>query len=93
MQEMEREAHKFKAREAAVLRAVPFVPQPVRRFRSPENLKFDFITDKTSLACLEFERLYRVVFLTGPSKISIRLHSKSHQCQNLLTGWHLEKSC
>jgi len=31
-------------------------------------------------------------FLTG-----IRLHSKSHQksskCQNLLTGWHLEKSC
>ena len=42
---------------------------------------------------------YRVVFLTGPSKIflSIRLHSKSHQksskCLNLLTGWHLEKSC
>ena len=42
---------------------------------------------------------YRVVFLTGPSKIflSIRLHSKSNQksskCLNLLTGWHLEKSC
>ena len=29
--------------------------------------------------------------------LSVRLHSKSHQksskCQNLLTGWHLEKSC
>ena len=42
---------------------------------------------------------YRVHFLTGPSKIflRVRLHSKSHQksskCQNLLTGWHLEKSC
>ena len=32
MQELEREGHKFKAREAAVLRAIPFAPQPVKRF-------------------------------------------------------------
>ena len=40
MQEMDKEAHKFKAREAAVLRAVPFTPQPVKRF------EFDFVFEK-----------------------------------------------
>ena len=38
MQELEREGHKFKAREAAVLRAIPFAPQPVKRFGSGKSI-------------------------------------------------------
>ena len=40
MQELEREGHKFKAREAAVLRAIPFAPQPVKRFGSVRKISF-----------------------------------------------------
>jgi len=55
MQEMEREAHKFKAREAAVLRAVPFVPQPVRREGVANIQGPDLCTDRRAMEREKFE--------------------------------------
>jgi len=55
MQEMDKEAHKFKAREAAVLRAVPFTPQPVKREAVPIIQGPDLCTDRRAMEREKFE--------------------------------------
>jgi len=55
MQELEREGHKFKAREAAVLRTMPFVPQPVRREAVANIHGPDLCTDRRAVEREKFE--------------------------------------
>merc|ERR1719339_344997 len=55
MQELEREGHKFKAREAAVLRAIPFAPQPVKREAVAKTQGPDLCTDRRAMERERFE--------------------------------------
>jgi len=55
MQELERERHKFKAREAAVLRAIPFAPQPVKREAVASTQGPDLCTDRRAMEREKFE--------------------------------------
>merc|ERR1719222_1239975 len=55
MQELEREGHKFKAREAAVLRAIPFAPQPVKREAVASTQGPDLCTDRRAMEREKFE--------------------------------------
>jgi len=54
-QELEREAHKFKAKEAVVLRAVPFVPQTVQRAAVPTIQGPDLCTDRRAMEREKYE--------------------------------------
>jgi len=54
-QELERQAHKFKAKEAVVLRAAPFALQLVQREREPTIQGPDLCTDRRAMEREKFE--------------------------------------
>merc|ERR1719239_131463 len=54
-QELERQAHKFKAKEAVVLRAAPFALQLVQREREPAIQGPDLCTDRRAMEREKFE--------------------------------------
>jgi len=54
-QELERQAHKFKAKEASVLRTAPFAVQPVQREREPTIQGPDLCTDRRAMEREKFE--------------------------------------